>query len=220
MDTDVRERTLTYLNARHQHPAWLLLASQRAPLVLSCLQTLFDQGRDGVALEDALRALADMLEQYAHNTDLAIENADFYNQARRELRTWIKRALVVEREGRLYPTDALEEAPRFVAALGERIMTSTASRLSIDDGQRAYLAPVRELIGDKVHSPDFIRSSCRRFLLSMHRRYMPPRTLAAQSQVLLAIHAIEAIFADPPAWPPNGKDAREAALGRAVPRAP
>lgn len=130
MDTDVRERTRTYLNARHQHPAWLLLASQRAPLVLSCLQTLFDQGRDGVALEDALRALADMLEQYAHNTDLAIENADFYNQARRELRTWIKRALVVEREGRLYPTDALEEALRFVAALGERIMTSTASRLS------------------------------------------------------------------------------------------
>jgi hypothetical protein len=82
MDTDVRERTLTYLNARHQHPAWLLLASQRAPLVLSCLQTLFDQGRDGVALEDALRALADMLEQYAHNTDLAIENADFYNPVR------------------------------------------------------------------------------------------------------------------------------------------
>jgi hypothetical protein len=131
MDVDIRERTLTYLNARHQHPAWLLLASQRAPLVLSCLQTLFEQGRDGVALEDALRALADMLEQYAHNSDLEIENADFYNQARRELRTWIKRTLVVEREGRLYPTDALEEALRFVAALGGRIMTSTASRLSI-----------------------------------------------------------------------------------------
>ena len=42
----------------------------------------------------------------------------------------LKRALVVEREGRLYPTDALAEALRFVAALGERIMTSTASRLS------------------------------------------------------------------------------------------
>lgn len=131
MDTDVRERTQTYLNARRQHPAWVLLASQRAPLVLSCLQTLFEQSRDGVAIEDAVQALADMLAQYAHNSDLAITTEDFHAQARKEIRAWIKRALVIEREGRLYATDALEEALRFVAALGERIMTSTASRLSI-----------------------------------------------------------------------------------------
>ena len=47
------------------------------------------------------------------------------------MREWIKRALVVEREGRLYATDALEEALRFVTALGDRVMTSTASRLSV-----------------------------------------------------------------------------------------
>jgi hypothetical protein len=131
MDADIRERTLNYLNARHQHPAWVLLASMRAPLVLSCLQTLFEHSRDGIALEDALQALADMLAQYAHNSDLEITSEDFHAQARKELRIWIKRMLVIEREGRLYATDALEEALRFVAALGERIMTSTASRLSI-----------------------------------------------------------------------------------------
>lgn len=131
MDTDVRERTQIYLNARRQHPAWLLLASQRAPLLLSCLQTLFEQSRDGIAMEDALQALADMLAHNVHNSDLEITTDDFHAQARREMRVWIKRDLIIERDGRLYATDALEEALRFVAALGERFMTSTASRLSI-----------------------------------------------------------------------------------------
>lgn len=130
MDTDVCERTQTFLNARRHHPAWVLLASQRAPLVLSCLQALFEQSRDGIAIEDAVQALASMLAQYAHDSDLGITTEDFHIQARKEIRAWIKRALAIEREGRLYATDALEEALRFVAALGERIMTSTASRLS------------------------------------------------------------------------------------------
>jgi hypothetical protein len=60
-----------------------------------------------------------------------VGNEDCVSVARRELREWIKRALVVEREGRLYATDALEEALRFVNALGDRVMTSTASRLSV-----------------------------------------------------------------------------------------
>jgi hypothetical protein len=131
MDTDVRERTRAYVNARHEHPAWVLLASKRGPLVLSCLQSLFEQSRDGIATEDAHRALADMLAQYEHDSDLEITNEDLHVQARKELRTWIKHALVIEREGRLYATDALEAALRFVAGLGERMMTSTASRLSI-----------------------------------------------------------------------------------------
>ncbi|MBN0287468.1 DUF3375 family protein, partial [Pseudomonas aeruginosa] len=52
-------------------------------------------------------------------------------QAGRELREWIKRRLVVEREGRIYATDALESAIQFVDSLDSRIMTSTASRLSV-----------------------------------------------------------------------------------------
>jgi hypothetical protein len=72
-----------------------------------------------------------MLAQHANEGEFEINSEDYSAQARKELRSWIKLALVVEREGRLYATDALEEALRFVASLGGRLMTSTASRLSI-----------------------------------------------------------------------------------------
>lgn len=131
MDSSPHQRTQAYIIARYQHPAWQLLASRRAPLVLSCLQTLFEQSHDGVALEDALQNLANMLAQHANHPEFDIESDDFAKLARQELRGWIKRELVIEREGRLYATDALEEALRFVEALGGRIMTSSASRLSV-----------------------------------------------------------------------------------------
>jgi hypothetical protein len=35
-------RTQKYLHARQQHSAWLLLAFRRAPLMLSCLEALFE----------------------------------------------------------------------------------------------------------------------------------------------------------------------------------
>lgn len=131
MDAAVRERTDTYINARYHHPAWQLLAARRGPLILSCLQTLFEQSQDGIAVEDALKSLADMLGQHAANSDFEIAGDDYAAQARKELHRWIKLTLVVEREGRLHATDALEEAFRFVTALGGRVMTSTASRLSV-----------------------------------------------------------------------------------------
>ena len=99
--------------------------------MLSCLQTLFEQSQNGIPFEETLQSLADLLTQHANQTDFEIGAEDRLVQARRELRDWIKRGLVVEREGRLYATDALEEALRFVGALDNRIMTSTASRLSV-----------------------------------------------------------------------------------------
>jgi hypothetical protein len=131
MEAEIRERTGAYISARHHHPAWQLLAARRAPLILSCLQTLFEQSRDGVGFDDALRSLAEMLADHANADEFEIGNEDYAAQARKELRSWIKLSLVVEREGRVYATDAFEEALRFVMALGGRIMTSTASRLSI-----------------------------------------------------------------------------------------
>jgi hypothetical protein len=131
MEAEIRERTDAYIHARHHHPAWQLLAARRAPLILSCLQTLFEQSQDGVGLDDALRALAEMLADHANAGEFEIGEEDFAAQARKELRSWIRLSLVVEREGRVYATDAFEEALRFVTALGGRIMTSTASRLSV-----------------------------------------------------------------------------------------
>lgn len=50
MEAEIRERTDAYFHARHHHPARQLLAARRAPLILSCLQTLFEQSQDGVGL--------------------------------------------------------------------------------------------------------------------------------------------------------------------------
>lgn len=131
MEESVQHRTERYITVRNQHAAWLLLASRRAPLLLGCLRTLFERTHDSIAMEDALQALAEILTAHASNDlfDIDLENVPL--QAGRELREWIKRRLVVEREGRLYATDALEAAIQFVESLGSRIMTSTASRLLV-----------------------------------------------------------------------------------------
>ena len=126
-----QQRTHKYIAARRQHPAWLLLASRRAPLMLSCLDALFEHQREGVPFDDAVQALADMLAAHANQPDFEIDTGDTLAQARRELRDWIRRALVTEREGRIHETDALKTALRFVAQLDHRLMTSTASRLAV-----------------------------------------------------------------------------------------
>src|SRR5690606_6957447 len=131
MDNSPQPRTRKYIAARRQHPAWLLLASPRAPLVLGCLTALFDFAEDGIAETDALQALSDMLASYAAQDEYDIDPDNTRLLAARELREWIKRGLVIERGQRIYGTDALSSAIQFVEALDNRIMTSTASRLSV-----------------------------------------------------------------------------------------
>jgi hypothetical protein len=126
-----QQRTQKYIAARQQHPAWLLLASRRAPLMLSCLDALFEHQRDGVPFDAAAQALAEMLAEHANDSDFEIDSADTLNQSRRDMREWIRRGLVVEREGRIFETDALKTALRFIAQLDGRMMTSTASRLAV-----------------------------------------------------------------------------------------
>lgn len=138
MDTSTRQRTQSYILSRHRHPAWQLLAARRAPLVLSCLHGLFEQSHDGVDFDQAQQTLADLLADHAGLGEFDI-SGDTAVLARKELRAWIRRSLVVEREGRLYATDALEAALRFVGALEGRIMTSTASRLAVVQREIARL---------------------------------------------------------------------------------
>lgn len=126
-----QQRTQKYISARQQHPAWVLLASRRAPLVLSCLDALFEHQRDGVAFDAAVQALADMLAAHANDSDFDIDSTDTLGDARREMREWIRRGLVVEREGRVFETDALKTALGFLSQLDGRMMTSTASRLAV-----------------------------------------------------------------------------------------
>lgn len=135
-----QQRTQKYIQARQQHPAWLLLASRRAPLMLSCLEALFEHQREGVGFDDAVQALADMLAAHANQPDYEIDPADVAAQARKELREWIRRALITEREGKIFETDALKTALRFLEQLDNRWMTSTASRLAIVQREIDHLA--------------------------------------------------------------------------------
>ena len=79
MEKSAQQRTEIYVNARTRHPAWQLLASPRAPLILGCLQSLFEQAHDGIAMEDALQALSDMLAVYANQEMYSIDSAQKLN---------------------------------------------------------------------------------------------------------------------------------------------
>ncbi len=109
----------------------MLLASRRAPLVIACLQSIFEEAHDGVLMDDALHSLAAMLAPYANDEHYEIDPARLPQLAGRELRQWIRRSLIIERGGRIYATDALQAAINFVEGLDNRMMTSTASRLSV-----------------------------------------------------------------------------------------
>jgi polyhydroxyalkanoate synthesis regulator phasin len=131
MNEPIKQKIQRYVINRRQHPAWQLLAARSAPLVLACLKHLLTDNNDGIEFDSALRLLAELLEAQSDRDEFGLAAGDSLSQARKELRAWIKRGLVVEREGKLLATDALEEALEFVEKLDNRMMTSTASRLSL-----------------------------------------------------------------------------------------
>lgn len=131
MDDDVLQQIQTYVFQRRQHPAWQLLSARSAPVVLACLKFLFADSHNGVPYDTALQLLSEVIASREGDEELGLAGGDSLALARKELRGWIKRGLVVERDGQLLATDALEEALRFADGLDDRIMTSTASRLSI-----------------------------------------------------------------------------------------
>ena len=129
MASSPQDQAQQLLTWRREHPAWLVLAARRAPLVLSCLGPLLEQQQDSILLEDAQQQLAQMLRGFANDSEFDV-GSDPSAQALRELRDWIRRGLIVEREGRLFATDALQMAMAFVSGLDQRVMTSSASRLA------------------------------------------------------------------------------------------
>jgi len=119
---------------RKHHPAWQLLAANKGPLVIGVLQALFKDNPDGIEFDSAVLELSQALKIQQESGELACElegSDDIQRDARREIRHWIKRGLLLERRGRIVATDALESALRFVQGLDQRIMSSSASRLAI-----------------------------------------------------------------------------------------
>jgi len=128
MDDDLPRRLVAQ---RRNHPAWLLLASRNAPLTLACLQSLVDGHPGGLAWDDAVEQLAALFAVYANDPDFDLGGDENHSTAaRRELRQWLRRGLIVERNGLAIATDALQRSLAFLSSLEERAMTSTASRLA------------------------------------------------------------------------------------------
>ncbi len=130
MKQETRNGTRRLVHLRNHHPAWQLLTARTGPLLVGVLKELFDENLNGIELDTAHQVLAEVLELFAEQGEID-SSGDYLLEARREVRGWIRRGLVVERESRLIATDALEAAFRFVDALDNRTMTTTASRLSI-----------------------------------------------------------------------------------------
>ena len=131
------------VHARRQHPAWVVLAARRAPLILACLQSLLQSRVGGIDQEEAVQSLAAMLGEYANDPDFEVGTSDpdeLLTQARREIAQWINRRLLTERDGKLQATDPLQHALSFAAGLRQRIMTSTASRLATVQREAEALA--------------------------------------------------------------------------------
>jgi len=118
------------LQLRKHHPAWQLLAATKGPLMVAVLQVLFKENSESVEFDTIVLDLAQLLRVQQENGEIECGN-DFQQEARREIRGWIKRGLLQERQGRILATDALDSALRFVQGLDQRIMSSSASRLAI-----------------------------------------------------------------------------------------
>lgn len=128
---------------RRHHPGWQLLAATKGPLLIGVLQNLFKDSPEGIEFDTAVLDLSQVLKSQHENgqidlEDLKSENnikskagVDFALESRKEIRLWIKRGLLLERQGIVIATDALESAIRFVKSLEQRFISSSASRLAI-----------------------------------------------------------------------------------------
>jgi hypothetical protein len=125
----MRELTRRFISLRRSHPGWLLLASPKGPLILSSLKTMMEANPGGIGFEEAVEHLAAVFADHSNDTEFEL-NEDFALTARRELRQWLKRGLIVERNGQILATDSLQRSIQFIDSLEDSSMTSTASRLA------------------------------------------------------------------------------------------
>ena len=124
-----RENVQKYVSLRRNHSAWLLLASPKGPLILASLKNLIESNPTGVDFDEAVERLASTFADHVNDSEFDL-GTDYPLEARRELRQWLKRGLIVERGGKILATDALQRSFMFLESLEDHSMTSTASRLA------------------------------------------------------------------------------------------
>jgi hypothetical protein len=97
--------------------------------MLASLKALLEAHPNGIEFEDAVEQLSTVFADNANDSDYELDD-DHPLAARRELRLWLKRGLIVERNGQVLATDALQRSLHFLDVIQDNTMTSTASRLA------------------------------------------------------------------------------------------
>jgi hypothetical protein len=152
---------------RKYHPGWQLLAATKGPVLIGVLQNLFKDAPEGIDFDSAVLNLSQVLKSQREKGELDLNDfdsrkdspsgvdIDYALEARREIRLWIKRGLLQERQGIVIATDALESAIRFVQSLEQRFISSSASRLAIVQREIEHLEA--NLNPSPVERADFIK---------------------------------------------------------------
>ena len=150
-----RQLVQKYVSLRRSHPAWLLLASPKGPLILASLKQLIGSNPTGVDFDEAVEKLAAAFADHANDSEFEL-SSDHPLEARRELRQWLKRGLIVERGGKILATDAFQRSLMFLESLEDQAMTSTASRLATV--QRSIEILASQLSSDQSDREQFLQA--------------------------------------------------------------
>ncbi len=151
----MRDLVDKYVSLRRTSPAWMLLVSPKGPIILASLKVLVEANPNGVDLEEAVERLAIAFADYTNDSDMDLGD-DLQQTARKELRNWLKRGLIVERNGLILPTNAFQRALDFLLSLEDKSMTSTASRLATV--QRAIESLESQLSRNQADREESIRA--------------------------------------------------------------
>lgn len=84
---------------------------------------------NGIALDEAVEHLASLFAEFINDSEFDLSEEPSA-MARKELRSWLKNGLIVERDGLVMATNAFQRAIAFLESLENETMTSTASRLA------------------------------------------------------------------------------------------
>ena len=125
---DARAHSTIY-NDASQPPGVAVAGVAKRPIDARQPEDALGRHPNGVDFEEAVEQLALVFADNANDSEFDLED-DHPLTARRELRLWLKRGLIVERNGQVLATDALQRSLQFLDWIEDNTMTSTASRLA------------------------------------------------------------------------------------------
>lgn len=106
-----QEKYSGLVSLKKDAPAWKVLASPDAPIIMYCLKSLFENHQGTVTLEGAIDHLAKSYKLKNKKTN------NNFKKAKAELAKWVNSELIIEENGNLLPTNSLFTAIDFLNSL-------------------------------------------------------------------------------------------------------